>query len=179
MYSKTLFSLACLFSVITFLQCVSSRPRFTDHEEHKRKKRSVPEVSIERLAKPKNLDEHRLVQQIQSYIGVPYRWGGTNIRGMDCSGFVTTVYRNAWDLRLPRSSKQLYRVGLPITPEKLKLGDLVFFTKMEAKGVSHVGIYVGENKFAHTSTSQGVVLSGIDEKYYKERYIGARRIITQ
>lgn len=120
--------------------------------------------------------DHRLQQQIQSYLGVPYLWGGVTRSGMDCSGFVHTVYRKATKLILPRKARSMFREGRYVVQEELRFGDLVFFEKIENYGVSHVGIYVGKNQFAHASTKKGVIISNLGEKYYRERYVGARRI---
>ncbi len=119
---------------------------------------------------------HRLTQQIEAYLGVPYKWGGTTRQGMDCSGFVSVVYENAVGLRLPRKAREMYNQGRLVEKHDLRFGDLVFFERIENYGVSHVGIYIGDNEFAHASTSRGVVISNLTERYYRERYVGARRV---
>ncbi|MFQ5753303.1 MAG: C40 family peptidase [bacterium] len=123
--------------------------------------------------------ENRLMQAIESYLGVPYRWGGSTKSGMDCSGFVRTVYRGATGLELPHSARTMFKMGKFIEETELKFGDLVFFENIENYGVSHVGIYLGSNKFAHTSTTQGVTISYLNEKYYRQRFIGARKILKK
>jgi cell wall-associated NlpC family hydrolase len=123
-----------------------------------------------------SLDKVRLIEEIKSYLGVPYLWGGDTRAGMDCSGFVSTVYRKALGLELPHNTKMMYRLGESVDKNKLRFGDLVFFKNIEYSGVSHVGIYLGKNYFAHASTSKGVTISNLSEKYYRKRYVSAKRI---
>lgn len=156
---------------------IRSNPQYTESKTssnyHKGKSGAV------RYAGTNSLAERRLIQQIEAYLGVPYRWGGTSASGMDCSGFVGVVYKNAANLALPHSSRKMYASGQSISRGNLQFGDLVFFENIESKGVSHVGIYIGDEKFAHASTSRGVVISSLGEKYYRVRYAGARRVHNQ
>ncbi len=118
----------------------------------------------------------RLSQEVESYLGVPYRWGGTTRSGLDCSGFVSVVYLNATKLELPRKARAMFKFGRSISARELKFGDLVFFERIENDGISHVGIYLDRRQFAHASTSEGVVISTLDDVYYNSRFVGARRI---
>lgn len=111
-----------------------------------------------------------------SYKGVKYRFGGATPAGFDCSGFVMYVF-NKHGIKLPRTADIQFTVGKLIKNKKeLKPGDLVFFETYE-KGASHVGIYQGNDKFVHASSSRGVTLSGLSEEYYAKRYLGARRLL--
>ncbi len=123
--------------------------------------------------------ESRLTQEIESYLGVPYRWGGTSRKGMDCSGLVGIVYRNVLGIQLPHSARMMFKQGKFIEEQELKIGDLVFFENIENYGVSHVGIYIGNHRFAHASTTKGVTISSLHERYYHNRFIGARKIISK
>ncbi|WP_369412560.1 C40 family peptidase [Pelosinus baikalensis] len=116
----------------------------------------------------------QITDTAKTYVGVPYKFGGTNPKGFDCSGFVQYVFHQR-KITLPRAADAQYKVGKAITQKELKPGDLVFFSTYE-KGASHCGIYLEQGKFIHAS-SHGVIVSHLDESYWKTRYLGARRII--
>jgi hypothetical protein len=115
-----------------------------------------------------------LEQSIRTFLGVPYVWGGNSRRGTDCSGFTQTVYREQ-RIYIPRVSREQFRVGWLV--QQLQYGDLVFFNKYGYGMISHVGIYVGGGRFAHASCSRGVTISRLDKRYYRARYVGAKRVI--
>jgi len=115
-----------------------------------------------------------IVRIATGYLGRPYQPSGTGSNGFDCSGLVSRVYAEA-GRTLPRTSYGQYQTGTPVTRGALEPGDLVFFQTTDP-GPSHVGIYVGSSQFIHASYSRGVVMSSIDEPYFRDRYLGARRI---
>jgi hypothetical protein len=126
--------------------------------------------------------ENRLVNEMLKHLGVRYRTGGSNSSGVDCSGYVGLVYRNAYGLALPHHSASLYSSSdlQEVPMEDLKTGDLLFFTSSKrSKRVTHVGIYLPEGKFVHAATKKGVIVSSLDERYWSERIAGARRIPEQ
>lgn len=110
-----------------------------------------------------------------SLIGVKYVYGGTTTSGFDCSGFIGYVFgKNG--VKLPRTSSGMYSAGNAVSKANLITGDLVFFNT-SGRGVSHVGIYIGDGKFAHASTSRGVRVDKLNDPYYwGKRYVGAKRI---
>ena len=118
----------------------------------------------------------QFVQQAKSYLGTPYRWGGDDRSGMDCSGLVVRVYQDTYQWQLPHKSSLLYKEGSPVSLRSLEVGDLVFFHQYRGNQISHVGIYLGNKTFIHATTSRGVVLSKLDDRYYRARYMGARRL---
>jgi cell wall-associated NlpC family hydrolase len=122
-----------------------------------------------------NLPSKTLLDGVDEWYGVRYRTGGNTQKGVDCSGFTVAVYAAVYGLAIPRVSREQYRVSRKISTTELQEGDLVFFNT-NGSGVSHVGIYLGNNKFIHASVSRGVMVSGLFEPYYVKRYIGAGRI---
>ena len=116
---------------------------------------------------------------VRSYLGVPYKWGGTTRAGMDCSALTRAVYREAYGIELPRTSRQMYQLGKPVSiPDQLRSGDLVFFRiDTSGPGISHVGIYVGDGRFAHASSSRGGVIDPLSSPYFDKRLAGARRVL--
>jgi hypothetical protein len=119
----------------------------------------------------------QIVPAAKQYIGVPYRWGGTTEKGFDCSGFIRHVYRSI-GIDMPRTTADMYRMGKWVEKDDLRIGDLVFFNT-SGKGVSHAGIYIGNNQFIHSSSSKGVMISSLNDPYYwRKTYIGARRVLA-
>ncbi len=118
-----------------------------------------------------------LVLNAMGFMGIPYRFGGaTPEAGFDCSGFVQYVFRQAAGLVLPRSSFEQIRQGIVVARDELQVGDLVFFNTMRATA-SHVGIYIGENRFIHApSRGKTVEIVDITNSYWQARYDGARRL---
>ena len=108
------------------------------------------------------------------FMGVPYVFGGTSDRGIDCSGFTMRVFLIN-GIKLPRTADVQYGVGSPVAKGKEEPGDLVFF-ETYCPGPSHVGIYLGGGNFIHASSSRGVTVSGLSDTYYKSRYLGAKRV---
>jgi cell wall-associated NlpC family hydrolase len=110
-------------------------------------------------------------------IGVRYRWGGdTPDSGLDCSGFVRYVFQDTLGLNLPRRAEEMSRMGEKVSVRDLKPGDLVFFNTMR-RTFSHVGIYIGDNKFVHSpSTGSTIRVDELDTGYWEKRFTGARRI---
>lgn len=117
----------------------------------------------------------KLENTVESLLGTKYRYGGTTTKGFDCSGFVRYVF-DKLGIDLPRSSREQYKIGQKVAKDELRVGDLVFFNT-NGKGVSHVGIYMGDGRFVHSSTNKGVTYTSMSDKYYSKRYLGARRIL--
>jgi len=118
--------------------------------------------------------ETKLEQQFQRYKGIKYKYGGTDKRGFDCSGFVQKVYKDALNIQLPRVTKDMGKLGKKIPQFRLKPGDLVFFRP--SRKYRHVGIYMGNNTFIHSSSSKGITKSKLDNVYWKKKYRFAKRI---
>ena len=122
-----------------------------------------------------SFDTDRMQEIIEGYLGTSYRSGGYGKLGIDCSGLVYAVYRDLDNLHLPPSTKKLFNTLRRVSYRDLRYGDLVFFS-VNGKHASHVGLYVGDNKFVHASRSRGVIISSLTEQYYRQSYVGARRV---
>jgi cell wall-associated NlpC family hydrolase len=120
--------------------------------------------------------QQRLVRHFRRWQGVPHKYGGNDRHGIDCSGFVHLTYRELFNTRVPRTTKQLAKIGRSITRKHLRIGDLVLF-KIGRRQQRHVGIYLGNGQFVHASSSRGVMQSRLDSPYWSRHYWTARRIL--
>lgn len=116
----------------------------------------------------------KLYSQYKEWRGVGHRMGGLSRKGIDCSGFVYITFKLKFGVRLPRTTEQQSRLGQPVKRSELKAGDLVFFKT--SKRVRHVGIYLEKGKFVHASKSRGVMISRLNNDYWKPRYWKAKRL---
>jgi cell wall-associated NlpC family hydrolase len=121
-------------------------------------------------------DARLVLEDAMSHLGTPYRWGGTQPGGFDCSGFVQFIMGGRGFV-VPRQAKNQFKVGDDVVADALEPGDLVFFSTY-TRGASHVGIYIGEGEFIHSSSGEGVVtITPLAKRYYANRYLGARRVL--
>ncbi|MFC5529055.1 C40 family peptidase [Cohnella yongneupensis] len=119
--------------------------------------------------------DSKLDNEIDKLIGVDYHYGGTSTKGFDCSGFTQYVYKQL-GIDLLRSSRDQATQGKKVSKDNLRPGDLVFF-KTNGRTISHVGIYVGDGKFAHASVRRGITISSLSEKAYRNIFVTARRVM--
>lgn len=139
-------------------------------------RRYAPVSKGEILAVDTTGENADVLAKARSLLGTPYVWAHASSRGTDCSGFTTQVY-NSVGVRLPRTSRDQSQVGMPIPRESLKKGDLMFFrTRGGGRTIGHVGIYIGNNKFIHSSSGAGRVTIDEFKGYYSRRFAGARRV---
>lgn len=122
-----------------------------------------------------------ILKDAEKYIGTPYKFGGNTSSGFDCSGFTVKVFEEN-DFNLPRRSSDQAEAGKNIDIKEVKPGDLLFFATAGGSRVSHVGIVHdigpdGEVKFIHASTSKGVIISSLNEKYWNKAYLHAQRVL--
>lgn len=138
---------------------------------------SAPQYSQSPRYLPQTQDSLRadLVTQYHAWKGTPYRLGGMDRSGIDCSGFVYRVFDDLYDLRLPRTTEAQLESGTRIDRDELQIADLVFFkTSWKSR---HVGIYLGDGDFLHASTSRGVMISSLDNPYWRRHYLTSRRLV--
>lgn len=120
-------------------------------------------------------DNAKLYQAIESWYGTPYLYGGCTKQGVDCSCFVGNVYKTVYNITLKRTARDMQAASTPVSKGSLKEGDLVFFTNSNGK-VSHVGIYLKDDMFAHSSTSRGVMVSRLSDKYWAAHFYKGGRV---
>lgn len=125
----------------------------------------------------KSTSKEKVLMEIIRYLNTPYKFGGNSKDGIDCSAFTQTVFNNALEISLQRTARDQFIQGEGVEELKdLQFGDLVFFNTRKRVKPGHVGIYLGENLFAHASRTFGVTISSLDEEYYFNRFMGGRRI---
>ncbi|MEY1577395.1 bifunctional murein DD-endopeptidase/murein LD-carboxypeptidase [Providencia manganoxydans] len=118
----------------------------------------------------------KIMEQYANWKGVSYRLGGTTKSGVDCSSFVQRTFIEQFGVALPRTTSEQESSGKSVSRNSLKAGDLVLFKT--GRRMKHVGIYIGDNKFVHASTSSGVIVSEMTNEYWNKRYYAGRRIIN-
>ncbi len=118
----------------------------------------------------------KMYQFIYDWLGTPYRLGGDTKKGIDCSGFAYQLYNKTFNTIIGSNSRNIFSMVDPINKIDLKEGDLVFF-KIRSKAISHVGVYIGDNKFAHASSSKGVMISNLQEPYWQRYFYKGGRVL--
>jgi len=120
--------------------------------------------------------EHRgLLTAVDAWLDTPYKMGGCSKKGVDCSCFVQSVFRQAYGIALSRTSHEMFNDVIKVDKSRLCMGDLVFLRNGKRK-IYHVGIYLKDNKFVHVTTVNGVIISSLQEKYYKKHFYAAGRV---
>lgn len=175
----------CLFVLLALMVLISCGA------SKKVVKRSVPTRTVTKTANLKTLDSNfsgslnseikEILKDAEKYLGAPYKYAGNTSSGFDCSGFTTKVFDEN-NTKLPRRSEDQSNTGKAITIRDAKPGDLVFFATGGGSKVTHVGIVHdigndGEVKFIHASTSKGVIISSLNEKYWNNAYLFVRRVL--
>ena len=143
---------------------------FSDREWEKAE--SVPSTPLGKWSNPE--ERSLLVRVVKTFLGVPYKLGGSTLKGIDCSAFVRKIYE-VFNIELPRTTREQFSIGKKVQKNQLEEGDLVFFR--ERGNGAHVGIYVGENQFVHASSySKEVKIDHLDTPYYSKRFLRGVRI---
>lgn len=125
---------------------------------------------------PEAFSDQKMMDAILAWMGTPYEYGGESRDGIDCSAFTQVMFKQTAGIALPRTTEQQVKIGSAVEKENLQFGDLIFFNTT-GQNPSHVGIYIGDDMFAHASVSSGVTLSSLYSSYFKKRYTEARRVL--
>ncbi len=139
--------------------------------EEARRSGNVNALGLER----REGDNEQLYSAIQEWMGTPYKYGGTTKSGVDCSAFVGNIVRQVYKINLHRVANDMLQDVTVVSKNELREGDLVFFTNSKGR-VSHVGIYLRDGMFAHSSTSRGVIISRLTDTYWSKHFHQAGRI---
>ena len=157
-----------------FLFFLSTLPRVCAEQSDNSKAMSVSAEEAQKM-------RSELVEYSKTFLGSPYRSGGMGPNSFDCSGFVFTMSRDAIGIQLPRTSRSIYNSTTPIEKENLEPGDLVFFKTTGSGKISHVGIFIGDNKFIHAASDgpkTGVIITSMDENFWKKTYFASGRYLA-
>lgn len=142
----------------------------------KPQKQSIEQFYASHKLAPDSACSPYLYYQVYDWAGTRYKYAGRTKKGIDCSGFVSTMYKNTYCINLMGGSKDIWPTVKPIEKAELVEGDILFF-KIKKGQISHVGVYLGNNKFAHASVHSGVIISDLDEDYYKKYFFKGGRIL--
>tara|TARA_R110001583_G_scaffold54526_3_gene166799 strand:+ start:3168 stop:3683 length:516 start_codon:yes stop_codon:yes gene_type:complete len=147
----------------------TTKQNTTKHKPQLRTEKVEPKKQQKKVSR-----KHKLEVHYKKYKAVPYKYGGTSMKGFDCSGFVQFTYKHLFKVNLPRTTGLMLREGVPVSKSKLRIGDLVLFKT--SKRYRHVGIFMGNNLFMHVSTKKGLMKSNLNNPYWLKRYLASRRI---
>lgn len=138
-------------------------------------------VEKQNSEKEADSENNRLYNEVDKWLGTPYKYAGSSRDGVDCSGFVCQIYKIVYNIKLERNSSAIfYKNCQKIEKENLKEGDLVFFcTKKNSRKINHVGIYLKDDKFVHASSCKGVIINSLNKPYYVRNYICSGRVLKR
>ena len=164
--------------IISISSCKSHKDSTSDNNSStnssKSKKVKEKYATILKVDESK-IDNVKLYSFIDEWYGVPYKYGGKTKSGIDCSNFTSTLYSNIYSKTISGSSSSIFEQCKTISKSNLEEGDLVFF-KIEGDKISHIGVYLQNNKFVHATTKKGVMIDDLDEAYYKKYFYKAGRL---
>jgi lipoprotein Spr len=173
---KLTIAIALLFSVLTVNAQTKPAPAVADNssdDQESLAKTYLSQIMGVALSATSNL---KLFEFVHDWIGTPYRFGGSSRKGIDCSAFTKEMYSQVFNLTIKRSSRDIFSMVNPVRRDELKEGDLVFF-KIRSRSISHVGVYLGNGRFAHAS-SKGVAISSLEDRYYNRYFYKGGRLMA-
>ena len=184
MKAKTILLFMVLLISVAFSGCKSSRQvadtrGYKYGYGHEYGKKEFSRLSSRLKIDVSANDDIALFDELSDWLGVPYKYGGNTKKGVDCSGLVVRVFEKIYDKKLYRSSAMIMDKNCKsVSKKELRTGDLVFFaTGGNRRKINHVGIYLKDGKFIHSSSSRGVIISDINESYYERTYVDSGRVI--
>ena len=160
------FILTCIAMILISVSCATKKMKNPIDSQVERQNTAYSDA---------NLIETRLLNEYKRWQGTHHKMGGTDSKGIDCSGFVKEVYREVFNINLPRTTRMQVKLGRPVAINDLQPGDLVFFKPPTY--ARHIGIYLNQSEFVHASKNKGVTISRIDAHYWGKYYWTARRIL--
>lgn len=165
-----------LFLTVSGTSCRSHKDAATkDSSGNSNKTGSIKKKYAQLLSVDESkIDNAKLYSFIDEWYGVPYKYGGKNKTGIDCSNFSAMLYSSVYTKSLTGSSASIFEQCKTFSKNNLTEGDLVFF-KIEENKISHIGVYLQNNKFVHATTKKGVMIDDLDEPYYKKYYYKSGR----
>lgn len=162
-----IFSLAAILA-----SCSAKKQAISSIDEPRR-------ITSEEVIKSSDKEIDRLISEARKWIGTPYVYGGNSRSGTDCSGLIMELFKNVFNIKLPRSAAMQHQFAQEIERGDLNSGDLVFFCTGKSKSrVNHVGLYIGKNKMIHASSSRGVMESDLGGSYWQRAYYSSGRIVN-
>jgi len=156
------------------ISCHSKKKTVTKSENRPVEKKAVSHSKLKAVSEilgvnEKELKDNRLYDFVSEWYGAPYKYGGCDKKGTDCSCLTINLYKDVYKKNLPRTADEMMKNCDKLSASKAEEGDMVFF-KISSKEVSHVGVLLKNNKFIHASTSKGVIINDLDEAYYKKYF---------
>jgi lipoprotein Spr len=170
---KITLGIALFFSVLTAQAQTTQPADKAPDEQESLAKDYLSQIMGVALSATSNM---KLFHFVYDWIGTPYRFGGSSKNGIDCSAFTKELYSEVFNLDIKRNSRDIFSMVSPVSKDELKEGDLVFF-KIHSHRISHIGIYLGNNRFAHAS-SRGVAISSLDDAYYSRYFYKGGRLLS-
>jgi len=177
-------SLSRILSLIVSVMLVGLFAHPVAAKQKPSKRSSAPaarpqETQVQTPSAEEKLQEGRIQEEMEKYLGIRYKRAGSSTRGFDCSGFVKQIYSEVFGVDLPHQSSEQNQCSVltRVSSDELKMGDLVFFSAgRNKKGINHVGIYVSDGKFIHSARTKGVVVSSLEDPHWKARHVSSRRL---
>jgi len=174
---KTILAIALLFSVLAVQAQTKTVPSQATEKAPEEQESLAKDYLSQIMGVALNATSNmKLFSFVYDWIGTPYRFGGGSKKGIDCSGFTKQLYDQVFNLDIKRNSRDIFSMVSPVKKTELKEGDLVFF-KIHSRSISHVGIYLGDNRFAHAS-SRGVAINSLDDNYYSRYFYKGGRLLA-